>query len=82
MNRSAFSPRPRISPDRERILQGRERISPERDRISPGKDVYKGHDRLKQETPERLRTGVERESRSRTKRSPPQQQVPPLALGE
>ena len=78
--RSALSPRTTISPTRERIIQGRDRISPDRDKISPGRDGCRERG-WAQETPERQMSGVERNSRSRSKRSP-QQFVPPLPLGE
>ena len=87
LGRSALSPRTRISPTRERIIQGRDRISPDRNRISPDRDrISPGRDGYRergwaQETPERQISGVERNSRSRSTRSP-QQLVPPLPLGE
>ena len=97
LNRSSRSPRGRVSPGRDRISPERDRVSLERDsgsldrsRLSvdrsrdlPERDQsFKESSRIsQQETPERLMSGAERQSRSRIKRSPPSQPVPPLALG-
>ena len=98
LNRSGRSPRGRVSPGRDKYSPERDRVSLERDsgsldrsRLSvdrsrdlPERDqAFKESSRIsQQETPERLMPGAERQSRSRIKRSPPNQPVPSLALGK